>query len=325
MQRVDLGRHEMGELRLLRQQPAGDPAFGPSAALAAADGERARRLRQRRRGAGGKGGAGQTQRSCKGLRHGHATIAVPAILKPKFVPGERLVKNDSLSFVLSPWSSGFGLVTEAEQPGGGETSVIGSLSSNSKSMKYSGSATRKRHELGRRRRVLERDRHMELDQMVGPLLHPVVRHRAEVDRLASDLQRREIADLREAARILPGERRELLALDEFARLGQPLGRKGGIHLVEHPVVHDPRDLSVRRESQLAFHRHPNVWMRKRRSRRREANAQPCRHRAIARPKTQRTDSPSASRSCRRGLLGAKCGGSMAGRSRRLPGRWFSDS
>ena len=44
---------------------------------------------------------------------------VLAILKPKFVPGERLVKKDSLSFVLSPSSSGFGLATEAEQPGGG--------------------------------------------------------------------------------------------------------------------------------------------------------------------------------------------------------------
>src|SRR5208282_758570 len=142
VQRMDLRRHEMGELRLFGQKPAGDPPLAPAAPLAAADRERARLLRQRRRAPGEKGGGSQTQWFCERLRHGHATMALPAILKPKLVPGERLVKKDSVSFVLSAGSRAFALVTETEQPEGGETRVTGFLSSNSKSMKYSGSATR---------------------------------------------------------------------------------------------------------------------------------------------------------------------------------------
>src|SRR5208282_3385591 len=126
VQRMDLRRHEMGELRLFGQKPAGDPPLAPAAPLAA----------------GEKGGGSQTQWFCERLRHGHATMALPAILKPKLVPGERLVKKDSVSFVLSAGSRAFALVTETEQPEGGETRVTGFLSSNSKSMKYSGSATR---------------------------------------------------------------------------------------------------------------------------------------------------------------------------------------
>ena len=45
-------------------------------------------------------------------------MALLAILKPKFEPGERLLKKDSSSFFLSPSSSALGLATEAEQPDG---------------------------------------------------------------------------------------------------------------------------------------------------------------------------------------------------------------
>src|ERR1700722_19750200 len=58
----------------------------------------------------------------RALRHGHATMAALAILKPKLVPGARLVKNDSLSFCLSFASSGFGFATFAVHPVGAETS-----------------------------------------------------------------------------------------------------------------------------------------------------------------------------------------------------------
>ena len=117
-----------------------------------------------------------------GFRHGQAMIAVLAILNPKLAPGERLVKKDSDSFVLSASSSGLGLATEAEQPAGALMSVIGALSSYSKSMKYSGSATRRVRNLqglvGSFRGTVD----VELDEVVGPLLHPVVGHRAEIDR-----------------------------------------------------------------------------------------------------------------------------------------------
>ena len=211
VKRMDLGRHQMGEARLFGEKPAGDAALGAPAALAAADRERpGRGLSHRRRGRSEPdGGCGQEGRICPRLRHGQAMMALLAILNPKLDPGERLVKKDSSSFFLSPSSRGFGFATEAEQPAGAETSVTGSLSSNSKSMKNSGSATRKRHELGERSRGLERQRDVELDQMVGPLLHPVIGHRAEFSRLSADLQRGEIADLGEALGVFLGERREL--------------------------------------------------------------------------------------------------------------------
>ena len=44
-------------------------------------------------------------------------------------------------------------------------------------------------------------------------------------------------------------------------LGEALRSKGRIHLVKYPIVHDGRDLSVRRENDLAAHRHPDVGMR----------------------------------------------------------------
>ena len=52
------------------------------------------------------------------LVNGHAQIdqTGAAILKPKLVPGDRLVKNDLVSFVLSAGSRDFALVTETEQP-----------------------------------------------------------------------------------------------------------------------------------------------------------------------------------------------------------------
>ena len=109
---------------------------------------------------------------------------------------------------MSPSSSGFGLATEAEQPAGAETSVIGDLSSYSKSMKYSGSATRSVTNFDKGGRLLERHGDVELDEVVGPLFHPVVRHRTEVDRLAADLEGGEIADVGEAAGVLLGQRRE---------------------------------------------------------------------------------------------------------------------
>jgi len=107
-------------------------------------------------------------------------MAALAILNPKLVPGERFVKNDSESFCLSFASSGFGLATFAEHPDGAETRLTGSLSSNSKSMKYSGSATRNVRNLVIATGCLQRQGDVELDQMVGPLLHPIVGHRAEI-------------------------------------------------------------------------------------------------------------------------------------------------
>ena len=77
---------------------------------------------------------------------------------------------------------------------------------------------------------------MEFDQMVGPLLHPIVGHRAEIHRLATDLQRGEIADFGQAAGVLLGQRGELLFLDELARRREALGGERRIHLIENPVV-----------------------------------------------------------------------------------------
>ena len=137
----------MGELRLLGEEPAGEPAARAAAALAAADLEGPlRELGQGRRGEAASSAKGQERAPKPGGRagredHGQATITRLAILKPKFVPGARLVKNNSVSFCLSSATSGFGLAMEAEQPEGAESSAIGSVSSNSKSMKYSGSAT----------------------------------------------------------------------------------------------------------------------------------------------------------------------------------------
>jgi hypothetical protein len=54
--------------------------------------------------------------------------------------------------------------------------------------------------------------------MVGPL---ILGNQAEVDGLATDLQRREIADVGEAAGVFLGEGRELLAGDERSGLASP--------------------------------------------------------------------------------------------------------
>ena len=299
----------MGEARLFCEKPAGDAALGAPAALAAADRERpGRGLRHSRRGGSEPdSGCGQEGLICLRLRHGHAMMALLAILNPKLDPGDRLVKKDLSSFFLSPSSRGFGFATEAEQPAGDETSVTGSLSSNSKSMKNSGSATRKRHELGERSRGLEGQRDVELDQMVGPLLHPVIRHRAEFSRLPADLERGEIADLGEALGVFLGERGELLALDEFAFLGEPLRREGRIHLVEHPVVDDARDFSVGGEGEVALHRHPDVGMGGGRLRRRDAEREPQRRNPSTMPfsQAQRVSSPWRPDPAARRLLGAK--------------------
>ena len=257
-------------------QPVTPPSAPPPPSPPPTEKGRRPALRQRRRG------GRETRRRrryatglAKTLRHGHAMMALLAILKPKLVPGERLVKKDLVSFVLSAVFEGLGLGDRGRTAGGRrDESFTGSLSSNSKSMKYSGSATRNVMNFASDAGVLQRQCDVELDQMVGPLLHPVIRHRAELNRLAADLQRREIADLGEAAGVFLGERGELLALDEFARLGEPLGREGRIHFVEHPVVDDRGDLAVGRERDLALHRHPDVRMGARRRRRREAERKP---------------------------------------------------
>ncbi len=65
-----------------------------------------------------------------------------AILKPKLAPGASPLKKDSVKLLFfSPPSSGLGFAIEVEHPAGADCKVTPSLSSNSKSMKYSGSAT----------------------------------------------------------------------------------------------------------------------------------------------------------------------------------------
>jgi hypothetical protein len=113
---------------------------------------------------------------------------------------------------------------------------------------------------------LERQDDMKLNQTVPRLLHPTVRHRAEVDARPADLQRGEIADVGEAAGVFPCQRRKLLARHEVSGLGEPLGREGRIHFVEHQVMDRSSDLAVWREGDLAFHRDPYVRMRTRRRR-----------------------------------------------------------
>ena len=103
VQRVHLLRDEMGDVRLLGHDPAGDAAFGPAATLAAAHrkrptGELRDRSRDRRR----HGRQSHADSSDYPLGHGHATMAALAILNPKLVPGVRLVKKDSVNFCLSP-------------------------------------------------------------------------------------------------------------------------------------------------------------------------------------------------------------------------------
>ena len=174
-------------------------------------------------------------------------MALLAILKPKLVPGERLVKKDSLSFVLVRVFEGFGLGHGGRTAGGrGDESHRVFVVEFEVDEKFRIGHTQRRRTCASGDGVFERQGDMELDQMVGPLLHPVIRHRAELNRLAADFQRREIADLGEAAGVFLGERREMLALDEFARLGEPLRCERRIHFVEHPVV-DDRARPCRRE------------------------------------------------------------------------------
>src|SRR6185437_12216701 len=143
VQRMHPGGHEMGERGLLGHQPVGDAAVPSAPALASGDGKRPpRKLGQSADGRSGPRRGAERGPEERALRHGQATMAALAILKPKLVPGARLVKKDSDSFCLSPASSGLGLATVAVHPGGAEMSVTGTLSSNSKSMKNSGSATR---------------------------------------------------------------------------------------------------------------------------------------------------------------------------------------
>ena len=217
-------------------------------------------------------------------------MALPAILKPKLVPGDEIGEERFGEFCLvgrverlcfgdrdgtAAWwreESHRVLVVEFEID------------------EIFGVGDPQRHELDDTSRGLERQGDVKLDQMVGSLLHPVIGDRAEIHRLAGDLKRREITDLCEASGIFPGERREFSARDEFARLGgEPLRRERRVHLVEHPVVNDGRDFAVRRERDLAPHRHPDVWMGDRRPRRRETERKPgCPRPPIARPMIQRT-------------------------------------
>ena len=144
---------------------------------------------------------------------------------------------------------------------------------------------------------------MELDQMVGPLLHPIVGHRAEIHGLAADLQRGEIADLGQAPGVLLGQRRELLFLHKLAGRREALRGEGRIHLVENPVVNHRGNLSVRRERDLALDGDPDMGMRASRRRGRKPEREP-----------QRRASPiplSAAHSD--ASLLAKCGDEMARR------------
>src|SRR5271154_7365301 len=112
----------MGEPGLFGHEPAGHAALDPGPALAAGDRKWPRRiLRQRGRDSCGPSRKSKADPPECPLCHGHAMIAALAILKPKLVPGERLVKNDSVNFCLSASSMGLGLATVASQPEGAET------------------------------------------------------------------------------------------------------------------------------------------------------------------------------------------------------------
>ena len=207
------------------------------------------------------------------IRHGHATMAALAILKPKLVPGERLVKNDSVSFCLSVSSIGLGLATVAAQPEGGGDELHRILIVEFKVDEIFGIGDAQGQELDHGRRSLQRQGDVELDQMVGPLLHPIVGDRAEIHRLAADLQGREIADVGQAACVLLRQRGELLALDQFARRGESLGGEGRIHFVENPIVDDRGNLPVGREGDLALDGYPDMRMRGCGRRRRQSERQ----------------------------------------------------
>src|ERR1700710_532022 len=145
MQRLHFAGHQMVEPGRDAQNPARQPGRR-AAALAA--GQRKRAVRELRRGGTAGQGARRRQQgeAANSARvherfHGQAMMARLAILKPKLAPGASPLKKDSLSLAVSPASSGFGLATDSEQPAGALSSVIESLSSNSKSMKNSGSAT----------------------------------------------------------------------------------------------------------------------------------------------------------------------------------------
>ena len=104
-------------------------------------------------------------------------------------------EEDSDSFCLSSASSGFGLATVAEHPDGAETRrhrlFIVKLEVDEE-LRIGDPQGKKLRDRGR---GLQRKSDMELDEMVGPLLHPIVRHIAEIHGLAGNLQRGEIADL----------------------------------------------------------------------------------------------------------------------------------
>ena len=184
-----------------------------------------------------------------------------AILKPKFVPGAKLVKKDSVSFCWSWPSSGFGLAIEAEQPEGADDERDRVVVVELEVDEIFGVGDQQREIVPGRGRRLQVQVDVESDEMVGPLLHPIVAvlDRPELGRLAADLERGEIADLGQAAGVLARQRGENVARDQIARLGEPLGGEGRIHLVEHPVVGHRDDLAVG-EADLAAHRHPDVGM-----------------------------------------------------------------
>src|ERR1700736_957959 len=145
MQRLHFAGHQMVEPGRHAQNPARE-AGRRAAALAAGQRERAMGELSER-GIGGQRGEDREQdeaaksASVQGRSHGQAMMARLAILKPKLDPGANPLKKDSLSLAVSSAAKGFGLATDSEQPTGALSSMMASLSSNSKSMKNSGSAT----------------------------------------------------------------------------------------------------------------------------------------------------------------------------------------
>ncbi len=210
--------------------------------------------------------------------HGQAMMAVLAILKPKLVPGREIGEKGLGKLGLVALVEGLWPCDRGGAPGGGRDERDRRFVVELEVDEIFGVGDAEGHELGRHRWLLERHGDVKLHEVVWPLFHPVIRHRAEIDDLAAVLECGEIADVGEAAGVLPGERGELFALDELARFGESLRRERRIHLVEHPVVHHRGDLAVGGEVELAPHRHPNVRVGGRRGYGREREREPERRR-----------------------------------------------
>jgi hypothetical protein len=96
--------------------------------------------------------------------------------------------------------------------------------------------------------------------VVRSLPHPIIRDGREFHGVAVELERREIADLNEAAGIFLGEGGEGFAFNELAGLGESLCCEGRIHFVEHSIMNDRGNFAIGRKGDLAAHRHPYVRM-----------------------------------------------------------------